>query len=170
MKTWYTCKVKHNKEGDDGMLKQVTDAFLLDAVSYTDAEARINEVVARDISGEFAVTQITKTNIAEVINYEDADTWFKCKVTYSTIDGDKDKEVKINTYILVCALHVKQAFERIEKHFEGMLVPYDIPSITLSNILEVYPYMKDEVPENFKPLAEVAHEQQENHERQENVD
>ena len=155
MKTWYSCKVKHNKEGDDGMLKQVTDTFLLDAVSYTDAEARMNEVVARDISGEFAVTNISKTNIAEVINYEDSDTWFKCKVTYSTVDGDNDKEVKINTYILVCALHVKRAFERIEKHFEGMLVPYDIPSITQTNIIEVYPYMKDDVPENLKPLNEV---------------
>lgn len=155
MKTWYSCKVKHNKEGEDGILKQVTDTFLLDAVSYTDAEARMNEVVARDISGEFAVTNISKTNIAEVINYEDSDTWFKCKVTYSTVDGDNAKEVKINTYILVCALHVKQAFERIEKHFEGMLVPYDIPSITQTNFIEVYPYMKDDIPDNLKPLTEV---------------
>lgn len=155
MKTWYSCKIKHNKEAEDGLLKQVTEAFLLDAVSYTEAEMRINEVAARDISGEFAVTNITKTNIAEVINYEDSDTWFKCKVTYSTVDGDSEKEVKINTYLLVCALHVKQAFERIEKHFEGMLVPYDIPSITQTNFIEVYPYMKDEIPSNLKPLAEV---------------
>lgn len=161
MTTWYSCKIKHNKEGEDGLLKQVTEAFLVDAVSYTDAETRINEIAARDISGEFAVTNITKTNIAEVINYEDEETWFKCKVTYSTVDGDSEKEVKINTYILVCALHVKQAFERIEKHFEGMLVPYDIPSITQTNFIEVYPYIKDEIPANLKPLAEVEAEEQE---------
>lgn len=155
MTTWYTCKVKYNKEAEDGLLKQTTDVFLVDAVTYTDAETRINEIAARDISGEFSVTQISKTNIAEVINYEDSDVWYKCKVVYSTVDGDSEKEVKINTYILVCALHVKQAFERIEKHFEGMLVPYDIPSITQTNILEVYPYIKDEIPANLKPLSEV---------------
>ncbi|MBL6449532.1 DUF4494 domain-containing protein [Fulvivirga sp. 29W222] len=160
MKTWYSCKVKHNKEGDDGLLKQVTEAFLLDAVSYTDAEARINEVTARDISGEFSVTHIAKTNIAEVINYEDSDTWFKCKVSYSTVDGDSEKEVKVNTYLLVCALHVKQAFERIEKHFEGMLVPYDIPSITQTNFIEVYPYIADEIPSNLKPISEVEIEEE----------
>lgn len=155
MKTWYTCKVKHSKETEDGFLKQVTDSFLVDAVSYTDAEARINEIAARDISGEFAVTSISKTNIAEIIPDDDAHLWFKCKVVYSTIDGDSEKEVKINTYMMVAALHLKQAFEKIEEHFKGMVVPYDIPSITQTNIIEVYPFFADEVPGNFKPLSEI---------------
>jgi hypothetical protein len=155
MKTWYQCKIKHSKEAEDGFLKQVTEAFVVDAVSYTDAEARINEIAARDIPGEFAVTQITKMNIAEVINNDDADLWFKCKVVYSTVDGDSEKEVKINTYILVSALHLKQAFETIEEHFKGMVVPYDIPSITQTKIIDVYPYNAEEIPANLKPLSEV---------------
>jgi hypothetical protein len=147
MKIWYSCKVKHNKEMDDGMLKQVTDVFLLDAVSYTDAESRLYEICERDVTGEFTVTQITKTNIAEV----------KSKVVYMTVDGDSDKEVKINTYLLVSAEHVKEAYERLEEHLNSMLVPYEIPSITLTNILEVYPYDPDEekIPSNLKPLADV---------------
>ncbi|MTI22080.1 DUF4494 domain-containing protein [Fulvivirga sp. RKSG066] len=155
MKTWYNCKVKHNKEAEDGMLKQVTESFLIDAVSYTDAETRINEIGAQDFSGEWGVTQITKTNIVEVVPSEEAETWFKCKVSYSTLDGDSEKEKKINTYMLVCALHVKQAFEMVEHHFNGMLVPYDVPSITQTNIIEVYPYEADEIPSNLKPLSEV---------------
>ena len=160
MKTWYQCKIKHSKEMEDGFVKQVTDAFLVDAVSYTEAESRINEIAAQDISGEFAVTQITKTNIAEVINVDDADYWFKCKVVYSTIDGDSEKEKKINTYLLVSALHLKQAFEAIEEHFKGMVVPYDIPSITQTKIVEVYPYSSEEIPSNLKPLSEVEQEVQ----------
>jgi hypothetical protein len=155
MKTWYQCKIKHSKEAEDGFLKQVTEAFVVDAVSYTDAEARINEIAARDIPGEFAVTQITKMNIAEVINNEEAELWFKCKVVYSTIDGDSEKEVKINTYLLISALHLKQAFETIEEHFKGMVVPFEIPSITLTKIVDVYPYENDEIPSNLKPLSEV---------------
>lgn len=155
MKTWYTCKVKHNKEAEDGLLKQVTEAFLIDAVSYTDAETRINEIAAQDFSGEWAVTQITKTNIVEVIPNEGAETWFKCKVSYLTVDGDNDKEKKINTYLLVSALHIKQAFETIENHFKGMLVPYEVPSIAETKIMEVYPYEKDQVPSNLRPLSEI---------------
>lgn len=162
MKIWYTCKVKHNKEMDDGMLKQVTDVFLLDAVSYTDAESRIYEICERDVTGEFTVTQITKTNIAEVIQHEGSDKWYKSKVVYMTVDGDSDKEVKINTYLLVSADDVKQAFDRIEEHLNSMLVPFEIPSITLTNILDVYPYDPDEehIPSNLKPLSEVEEEEE----------
>ena len=155
MKTWYTCKIRHNKEAEDGFIKQVTEAFLVDAVSYTEAESRINDIAAQDISGEFGVTSITKTNIAEIVPSEEADAWFKCKVVYATVDGDSEKEVKINTYILVQALHIRQAFEIIEDHFKGMVVPYEVPSITLTNIIEVYPYEKQEIPSNLRPLSEV---------------
>lgn len=157
MKVWYSCKVKSNKEGDDGMLKQVTEAYLVDAVSYTDAESRIYEAMEVNIAGEFSVTNITKTNISEVVNHEDADYWYKSKVTYSTIDGDSEKEVKINSYYLVSAENVKQAYERIEASLNSMLVPFEIPSVALSPIVEIFPYERDEekIPDNLKPLSEV---------------
>ena len=157
MKIWYTCKVKHNKELEDGMVKQVTDQFLLDAFTYTEAESRIYEKCEENISGEFQITQITKTNIAEVLMNEDADNWYKSKVVYQTVDGDSEKEVKINTYLLVCARDVKDAFDKIEAHLNSMLVPFEIPSITLTNILEVYPFSSEEnaIPANLKPISEV---------------
>lgn len=157
MKVWYSCKVKHNKELEDGLLKQVTEAFLLDAVSYTDAESRMYEICERDISGEFAIIQITKTNIAEVIEEEESGLWFKCKVVYATVDGDSEKEVKVNTYLLVNAANAKDAYDKVEAHLNSMLVPYDISSITLTNFLEVYPYssQEDEIPSNLKPLSEI---------------
>ena len=58
MKIWYSCKVKYSKEQENGMLKQVTEAYMVDALSYTEAESRIYEAMERDISGEFAVTQM----------------------------------------------------------------------------------------------------------------
>lgn len=167
MKIWYSCKVKHNKELEDGMVKQVTDAYLLDAISYTEAESRLYEISERDISGEFTVTQITKTNIAEVVAHEGAEKWYKCKVVYNTVDGDSQKEVKINTYLLVSADDAKDAFERIEQHLNSMLVPFDIPSITLTNFLEVYPYDPNEIPSNLKPLSAVQKDQQDESESEE---
>ena len=110
----------------------------------------------QNIAGEFAITAITKSNISEVINYEDSDYWYKCKVTYSTVDGDSEKEVKINTYFLVGAEDVRQAFVRVEDNLSSMLVPFEIPSITKTNIVEVYPYLEEEeIPSNLKPISEV---------------
>lgn len=159
MKIWFTCKAKYGKENDEGIMKQVTEAYLVDAVSYTDAESRIYAALEQNIAGEFAVTAITKSNISEVINYEDSDYWYKCKVTYSTVDGDSEKEVKINTYFLVGAEDVRQAFVRVEDNLSSMLVPFEIPSIAKTNIVEVYPYLEEEeIPSNLKPISEVTEE------------
>lgn len=155
MKTWYSCKVKSTKETDDGSIKQVTEAFLVDAVTYTDAETRMNEIAERDIPGEFMITRITKTNIGEVIPDEDSFTWFKCKVVYVTVDADSEKEMKINSYLLVAAQHIKQAFETIEEHFKGTMIPYEVPSITQTAILEVYPYEREDPVDRLTPLSEL---------------
>jgi len=154
MKIWYSCKVKFTKETEDGFLKQVTENYLVDAVSYTDAETRIYAIMEDHVRGEFSVASISKTNLSEVINYEDEENWYKCKVTYSTVDGDKAKEVKVTTYFLVAAADVKQAFERVEDNLSSMLVPFEIPAINLTNFIEVFPLQSEEdlepeIPDNY---------------------
>ena len=166
MKVWYSCKVKHTRIVEDGSQKQVTDTFLVDAVSYTDAEKRIYEAMEQDAQGEFAVTTISKTTISEVVNYDDADTWFKCKVSYSTVDAASEKETKITTYFLVSAENVKQAYERVDDNLSSMLVPFEVPSITLTNFVEVYPYneeeaLEEEIPDNLTPISEFEGEENE---------
>lgn len=158
MKTWYACKVKHAITTEDGRMKQVTDTFLVDGVSFTDAEKRIYEISERDVRGDFMITNIAKTNIAEVVNYEDSETWFKCKVAYVTLDEEAQKEKKINSYFLVGADNAKMAYERIEDNLSTMLVPIEIPSITQTGFVEVYPFNEEEVnqtaPSGFVPVEE----------------
>ncbi|MEO9806649.1 MAG: DUF4494 domain-containing protein [Reichenbachiella sp.] len=166
MKIWYQCKAKYAKENDEGMLKQTSELHLVDAVSYTDAESRIYGAMERTVSGEFQIMTIAKTNIGEVINFEDADYWYKCKVQYSTVDGDSEKEVKITTYILTSAENVKQAYERVEQSLDNMLVPFEISSIAKTNIVEVFPQMDDEIPDNLTPLSESQEEFEADEERE----
>jgi len=137
MKIWYSCKIKSYRESEDGLLKQVTDVYLVDAVSYTEAETRMNEQVGAQTPGEWSITNITKTNYSEVINYEDVDTWYKCKITYATVDGDTEKEVKVTTYYLVSASSTKEAYERTEDNLSSMLVPFEIPAVRITNIYDV---------------------------------
>lgn len=143
MNSLYTVKVKYTKQLDNGTLKRVTEPYLLDAVSFTDAEARIYLELGTTIKGEFLVTGIAQTNFSDVFNFEDADDWYKCKVTYTSEDADSGKAKKVSNMFLVTANNVKEAYERIVESLESMLVGFEIPSILLTPIIEVFPYNPD---------------------------
>ena len=94
MRIWFLCKVKYAKETEDGLLKSISEQYLVDAVSFTEAEAILYDRLGSQIRGDFQVTGISKSNIVDVFFYEDADIWHKCKVTYLVADGDSGKEKK----------------------------------------------------------------------------
>ena len=139
MKIWYKVKIKHNREMDDGMLKQVTEEYLFDAVSYTDAEKRAYEFAEESITGEFTITAITKTNIAEYVPGDDGD-YYTCKVVYQSVDEDTGKLTNITTNILTNAQNAVLAHTKIVEHLKGMLVPFQIPVISITKIVEVLPF------------------------------
>lgn len=143
MNSWYTIKVKYTKQLEDGRLKRVTEPYLVDAVSFTDAEARIYEEIGTAVKGEFLITGISKTEFADIFYYEDSEDWYKCKLTYVNLDADSGKEKKVSQNFLVTAKNVKDAYDRIGESMKDMLVTYEIPSIALSPIVEIFPYNPD---------------------------
>ena len=165
MPSWYLGKIKYQQEQENGALKTISEAYLVDAVSYTDAEARIYRIVA-DNTPDFQVSSLTKMKLSDVFHFEDegGEKWFKCKTFYVSIDDSKGtaKEKKIISYMLVNADSPKQAIERIEKSLATMLIPYEITDVNLTPILEVYPYSPEDeaqqVPAGFRRLAEVMAE------------
>ena len=155
MNSWFTVKVKYTKQLEDGRLKRVTEPYLLDAVSFTDAEARIYEELGSQITGEFIITNIAKTDYADIFYYEDADDWYKCKLNYISIDADSGKEKKVSNNFLVTAGSVKEAYDRIKESLSEMTVTFEISSIMLSPIVEVMPYNPDlDVELERRPIEE----------------
>ncbi|MFA0962863.1 DUF4494 domain-containing protein [Roseivirga sp. BDSF3-8] len=157
MKIWFICKVKYAKEDDKGILKNVSENYLVDAVSFTEAEARIYDELGSIIRGDFQVTNISKSNIVDVFHYDDIDIWHKCKITYVVADEDSGKEKKVTQVMLVSAHDVKEAYDRIRESLNNMLVSFRIPEVIESNIVEIFPYVSDEdkepeIPENFRRL------------------
>ena len=140
MNTWFTVKVKYTKQLEDGRLKRVTEPYLVDSTTFTDAEARIYEVVGQSVRGEFIITGITRTEYADVFYYDDSGDWYKCKLTYVSIDADEGKEKKISSNFLVTASSVREAYERIEESLSGMTVSFEIPSIAITPLVDVIPY------------------------------
>ena len=155
------CKVKYAKENEQGLLKNVSEQYLVDAVSFTEAEARIYDMLGSVIRGDFQVTNISKSNIVDVFFYEDIDIWYKCKVTYIVADADSGKEKKVTQYMLISAHHVKEAYERIHESLNNMLVSFTVPDITESPIVEIFPYEKDDEELRPTPSENPSHSKKE---------
>ena len=145
MSNWFTVKVKYTKQLDNGGLKRVSDA-----------EARIYEELGSIIRGEFQVIGIARTEFQDVFQYEEEDVWYKCKISYEDIDNDSEKAKKVAQNFLVTASSVKEAFDRINESLSGLMVDYSILSISLSPIVDIFPYNeKLYVDSNEEGIGEV---------------
>lgn len=140
MQTWYECRVKSLQIDQNGFERRVNVPYLIDAVSYTDAEARINEVMPNIVKGDFRVTSIKQSNITEIINNGNGEWWFKAKISLVTIDEERGKEKKMNNYLLVSADNMAAAVVYLSEGLSYMLVPYFLESMVVSPIVEVFPY------------------------------
>lgn len=155
MQTWYEFKVKYLKIDQGGHERRTTDTYLLDAVSYTDAETRAFNVMNELTNGEFQVKSIKKSNITEVIPSENGEWWYKAKISMITIDEEAGKEKKVNNYVLVMADDINHALKRLEEGLSYMLVTYVTVAIQLSPIAEVFPYDEDLEVKIVPPTDEI---------------
>ena len=55
---WFECKVRYDKTMETGLLKKTTETYIVEALSFTEAERRFIEEMTPFISGEFTVTDI----------------------------------------------------------------------------------------------------------------
>ncbi len=144
MQTWYECKVKYLKIDQGGFERKVNDNYLIDAVSYTDAETRIYDIMKELTRGDFQVMNIKRSNISEVISPDNGEWWYKAKISFVSIDEEKGKEKKISNYVIIMADDINDALKQLEKGLEYMLVPYVCTAIQLSTIADVFPYIPGE--------------------------
>jgi len=141
MNNWFTVKVKYTKQLENGTFKRVSEPYLLAAMTFTDAEARIYEELGSVIRGEFDVVGISRTEIHDIFAYEDAYTWYKAKISYEREDGEGEdaKKKKISQNFLVSAHSVKDAYERIRESLASLMIDYQIPAIVVSPIVDIFP-------------------------------
>ena len=150
MNTWFTCKISYEKMMENGMIKKVTEPYLVDALSFTEAEARIIEEMTPFISGEFSVSDVSKARYSELFYAEEvsADKWYKVKLGFITLDKRTDSEKKTFTNVLVQASDLRDAVKRLDEGMKGCMTDYIIVSVSETPIMDVYPY---EAPADVKP-------------------
>ena len=136
MPEYFETKSRFLQQQDNGLIKAVTEIHLVDALSFTEAEARIGTELAgcRDL----VLVTCKRSNIAEVVEHGGYDLWFKVKITYTATIEDSEKEKKIVLYLLVEAATVVMAEERARYHLKDMLVPFEIPKVEETKICSVF--------------------------------
>ncbi|CAM4403216.1 DUF4494 domain-containing protein [Zobellia nedashkovskayae] len=145
--TWYECKVKYRKlDETSGTQKVKTEPFLVDAISYTEAESRITEEMSVYLSDteEIKITNIKVANYAEIHPFENSDRWFKSRVSLIAFDEESGKERKTNMYLLIQANDVKEAYDNTIGVMKDSMGEYTIPAISESPIVDVFPYFSGE--------------------------
>lgn len=138
--TWFECKIRYEKTMEDGSQKKVTELYVVDALSFTEAEASIIEEMSSYISGEFEVKDIKKAAYGEVFfsDSPSADRWYKTKLQFITIDDKTEKEKKSNVNYLVHGSTLPGAVKSIDEVMGGTMIDYVIASIAETQIMDVF--------------------------------
>lgn len=142
MNKWFECKVKYDKTLENGLVKKVSEPYLVDAISFTEAEKRFIEEIRPFMTGEFEVSDIKRVNYSEVFfnDAESADRWFKCKLSFITLDEKSGAEKRTNSYALVQAADLREAIKHLDEQMKGTIMDYQIAAVTETMIMDVYPY------------------------------
>lgn len=138
MANWFECKVRYDKTMENGAVKKVNEPYLLDALSFTEAEARMIEEITPFISGDFTVSAVKRTKIAEIFWDDTADRWYLVKVAFITIDEKTAVEKKTTSLILVAASDFQGAVDSFKEGMKDTMADYEIVSITETPIMDVY--------------------------------
>jgi hypothetical protein len=158
MHTWFECKIRYEKLDENGLPKKVTEPYLVDALSFSEAETRISKEMQPYISGEFTVANIKRANISELFEDANGDRWYRCRVNFIVVDEEKGVEKKTPSNIYVQANNVKEAWDNLQKGLQGTMSDYRVTTIAETMILDVYPYTADsDMRALSKPQEEMAY-------------
>lgn len=143
MHNWFEVKIKYEKTAEEGKIVKVTETYLVDALSFTEAESIIIDKMRPFISGEFTVTAIRRAKVNELFYNENGDKWYRAKVQFITLDEEKGVEKKTAVTMLVQACDTKEANAGIVEGMKGSMADYEIASITETMIIDVFKYEAD---------------------------
>lgn len=139
MALWFECKVRYDKLQENGAVKKVNEPYLVDALTFTEAENRIIEELTPCISGEFSISAVKKTKVAEIFFDETGDRYYMAKVSFISLDEKSGAEKKTSNFILVQASDFDDAVKNFKKGMEGTMADYELMALSETMIMDVFP-------------------------------
>lgn len=136
---WYECKIRYNQTQEDGVIKKVSEQYVVEAVSFSDAEGLITEELKSYTSGEFEVSGIKPTPYREIMFDDEVKSgnFYRCKINFITIDEGTGKEKKSKVNYLIKSESLDQAILNIDKALDGTMIDFSKSTITETSIVDV---------------------------------
>lgn len=146
---WYETRIRYDKMMEDGKQKKVNELYVVDALSFGEAEERITREMSHYISGEFEVKAISPATYGEIFfsDAESDDRWYKAKLSFITIDEKTEKEKRTSVTYLVQAGSVQSAVKNVEEVMNGTMIDYVIAGISETKIMDVFEHMAQKTGE-----------------------
>ena len=141
MNNYFECTIKYEKTLENGVRKKISEKYLVDSISFTEAEKRIIDEMKPFITGEFMVESIKRYNVTELFGCDDsdADTWFRVKANFITLD-DNGNEKKTANYMLVLASDIRDAQKRFDECMKGTMADYQVEKIVETKIMDIFKF------------------------------
>ena len=159
---WFETKIRYDKTQEDGRQKPVTEPYVVDALSFSEAETAILEEMKVYISGDYKITDIRPAAFHEVFfsDMDRDDKWYKAKLQFLTIDEKTEKEKRTTVIYLVQAATLNGAVKNIDEIMGGTTIDYDVVSVNETQVMDVFEHhsnsakheqtVADDVPEYMK--------------------
>lgn len=146
MNNWFECKVRTEKMLEGGATKKVTEPYLVDALNFTEAEARIIEEITPYCNGQLEVVDIKRARYCEMFTSEEenCDKWYKVKCVFVTMDEKTQAEKRTSQQMLVQASDLRDAVRRFDEGMKGSMIDYEIALVQETPLLDVFPYQAKE--------------------------
>ena len=141
MHNWFECKISYEKTTDDGMPKKVTESYLVDALSFTEAESRIIQEMRPFISGDFQVMDIKRARFTESFLNDEGDRYYRAKIKLITLDEKSGTEKETAVQMLAQASTIQDAIRVIDNGMKGTITDYVIASVSETALIDVYPFL-----------------------------
>lgn len=138
MAQWIETKLRYDKVMENGAKKKVNEHYLVNALSFAEADARITEEMRPYISGDFTVYAVKKAKIADVFGSDTASRWWKVRVAFITINERIGTEKRDLTDLLVAGADLEDALFSFKQGMKGTLADYEVTAITETAILAVF--------------------------------
>lgn len=139
----FECKVSYEKTNEEGNSKKVSELYLVDAVSFTDAETTLTEEVSKMLSGDFEVETIKKETPSEIFQNPEGGTWFKVKVSFVYIDEISGREKKDNHLMYLQTDEISNVISVLKEKMKGTVMDYIVSGISETKILDYFTNKND---------------------------
>ena len=114
--TFFECGVRYERTTEEGTTKKVNELYIVDALTFSEAESRITEEMQPFVSGDFDVMTLKRTRYSEYDNSE-GDKYYKAKIMFITLDEKTGKEKRTAVYWLVPANDIGEARKKVVDAF-----------------------------------------------------